>query len=92
MQIGKFADATTRDAHVGLIRDGLVHALNGHTNGGLLARILESESPEAHVESLLSTDVVPVPLGTVTWLPPIDQQEVWAAGVTYTRSKSPHLE
>ncbi len=26
------------------------------------------------------------------WLPPVDQQEVWAAGVTYERSRSARQE
>jgi 2-dehydro-3-deoxy-D-arabinonate dehydratase len=29
---------------------------------------------------------------SVSWLPPIDQQEVWAAGVTYKRSQTARME
>jgi 2-dehydro-3-deoxy-D-arabinonate dehydratase len=32
------------------------------------------------------------PIDTVAWLPPIDQQEVWAAGVTYKRSQTARME
>ncbi len=33
-----------------------------------------------------------IPLGNVQWLPPIDDQEVWAAGVTYKRSQTARME
>ncbi len=33
-----------------------------------------------------------IPLGQVVWLPPIDGQEVWAAGVTYKRSQTARME
>lgn len=33
-----------------------------------------------------------IPLEAVRWLPPIDDQEVWAAGVTYKRSQTARME
>ena len=33
-----------------------------------------------------------IPLESVRWLPPIDDQEVWAAGVTYKRSQTARME
>ena len=33
-----------------------------------------------------------IPLDKVKWLPPIDDQEVWAAGVTYKRSQTARME
>jgi len=33
-----------------------------------------------------------IPLDSVQWLPPIDDQEVWAAGVTYKRSQTARME
>jgi 2-dehydro-3-deoxy-D-arabinonate dehydratase len=33
-----------------------------------------------------------IPLDQVQWLPPIDGQEVWAAGVTYKRSQTARME
>jgi 2-dehydro-3-deoxy-D-arabinonate dehydratase len=33
-----------------------------------------------------------VPLDEACWLPPIDRQEVWAAGVTYQRSQAARME
>jgi len=49
-----------------------------------LSSILHSDNPAALVRTLPATEV---PLAEVTLLPPLDAQEVWAAGVTYKRSR-----
>lgn len=56
-----------------------------------LFEILESDNPHETVEFLASADNA-VPLATTKLLPPIDQQEVWAAGVTYKRSRTARME
>jgi len=56
-----------------------------------LFEILESENPYEAVEFLRHGDER-IPLEQLTLLPPIDQQEVWAAGVTYKRSKTARME
>lgn len=56
-----------------------------------LFEILESENPE-EVVSLLTQGQKLVRLSELILLPPIDQQEVWAAGVTYKRSKVARME
>lgn len=40
----------------------------------------------------LPSDGPGIPLDQVNWLPPIDDQEVWAAGVTYKRSQTARME
>jgi len=40
----------------------------------------------------LPADGPGIPLDQVNWLPPIDDQEVWAAGVTYKRSQTARME
>lgn len=40
----------------------------------------------------LSTVGPSIPIERVEWLPPIDGQEVWAAGVTYKRSQTARME
>ncbi len=40
----------------------------------------------------LEADGPGIPLDEVNWLPPIDDQEVWAAGVTYKRSQKARME
>jgi 2-dehydro-3-deoxy-D-arabinonate dehydratase len=56
-----------------------------------LFEILEADSP-VEVINFLSEGTQPVPLASVHLLPPIDQQEVWAAGVTYKRSRAARME
>ena len=56
-----------------------------------LAQILESDQPASLAESLV-VDAVSIPLDEVAWLPPIDAQEVWAAGVTYQKSQAARME
>jgi len=55
-----------------------------------LADILAASSPTQVVNALPKGQ--PIPLAEVRWLPPIDEQEVWAAGVTYKRSQTARME
>ena len=78
--------------HVGLIEDFTVVPLN--LSGGqynCLADVLESDNP-AEVIEFLADPTGRLSLGKVLLLPPIDQQEVWAAGVTYRRSQAARME
>lgn len=54
--------------------------------------ILESADPGATVRLLLCPPETRVAVDQLALLPPIDQQEVWAAGVTYRRSKTARME
>ena len=56
-----------------------------------LADIFEADDP-LEVANLLSGSGPATPLAEATILPPIDQQEVWAAGVTYKRSQTARME
>ena len=56
-----------------------------------LAQILESDQPASLAESL-AVGAASIPLDEVAWLPPIDAQEVWAAGVTYQKSQAARME
>ncbi|QDU26991.1 Ureidoglycolate lyase [Anatilimnocola aggregata] len=65
-----------------------------HTTDGpihSLAELLDAEDPYATAEFMTHTSDA-VPLASVELLPPIDQQEVWAAGVTYKRSRTARME
>ena len=55
-----------------------------------LSDIIEAENPAAAAASLVSDQQIA--LADVTLLAPIDQQEVWAAGVTYKRSQTARME
>jgi 2-dehydro-3-deoxy-D-arabinonate dehydratase len=52
-----------------------------------LSDVLHSHQPAQLAHDLLDEDASPLSLHDVTLLAPIDRQEVWAAGVTYKRSR-----
>lgn len=56
-----------------------------------LADLLAAEDPIAAVQSLREESPRPID-DSIRWLPPIDDQEVWAAGVTYKRSQTARME
>lgn len=57
-----------------------------------LAHILEQENPSGYVTSLDLARAPHTPLAEVSVLTPVERQEVWAAGVTYLRSKAARME
>lgn len=57
-----------------------------------LMDILNSADPVGLARFLLKPDSKLVPLAEVKMLSPVDQQEVWAAGVTYKRSQVARME
>lgn len=69
---------------VGLVEGDHVRLLRGPQK---LADILHAPGPEAVVGSLLDSSARSLPLDPARLVAPIDGQEVWAAGVTYIRSK-----
>ncbi len=77
---------------VGLIEDFSIAPLN--LTGGQyssLADLLEADDA-AEVADFLADTSAKLALSKVKLLPPIDQQEVWAAGVTYKRSQQARME
>jgi 2-dehydro-3-deoxy-D-arabinonate dehydratase len=92
MKLCKYRDPATGDEKVGRLEDDTVYPLD--TSGGQynsLFDILETDDPLEVIE-LLTDHVGRLPLERVSLLPPIDQQEVWAAGVTYRRSQTARME
>ena len=57
-----------------------------------LTDILEAGNIDDTVKLLIDESAEPLTLSDVTLLAPIDRQEVWAAGVTYTRSRTARME
>src|SRR5712692_6177440 len=72
------------EMRVGIVADDHVQPLLGLSS---LSDLLHSNDPAALAADLIDENAKKLPLPEVTLLPPIDQQEVWAAGVTYKRSK-----
>ncbi|GAB5405957.1 MAG: fumarylacetoacetate hydrolase family protein [Aureliella sp.] len=90
MQIAKLIDESGKPC-VGRV-DGDSIEIVDLAAGGLkcLSCILKADDPSAVASSLQKTSVVPVSQAKL--LPPIDNQEVWAAGVTYKRSQTARME
>lgn len=94
MKLAKYIAASTDSADiagVGIVDAATLTPLE-MTAGpyATLAELLAAESPLEAVRSLPQGEAIP--LRQVRWLPPIDSQEVWAAGVTYKRSQTARME
>ncbi|MCH7725017.1 MAG: fumarylacetoacetate hydrolase family protein [Planctomycetes bacterium] len=93
MKLAKFRRQSGERAIGRLEDDGIVRSLN--LAGGQyqsLTDILEADDPQEVAEFLTDTKADPIPVDEIQFLAPIDQQEVWAAGVTYKRSRSARME
>lgn len=78
-------------AGVGLVSGDELTPLALNDDYSCLTDILEAEAPGQIVTALLNSSAK-TPLADTELLPPVDEQEVWAAGVTYTRSKTARME
>ena len=93
MKLVKFLSHTATPA-VGLLADGLVRPLAvapGHRQYQTLSDLLEDEDPLSAARLLIDDSAPALPLAEVRLLAPIDAQEVWAAGVTYRRSRTARM-
>src|SRR5687768_13468836 len=57
-----------------------------------LTPLLERSDPVGYLKSLSPEKLPQLHIGDVRILPPVERQEVWAAGVTYLRSKTARME
>jgi 2-dehydro-3-deoxy-D-arabinonate dehydratase len=80
----------TGETAVAIVDVGSVTPLDLSSGPGTLFEILEADDAVAMVNSLPQKNAMPI--SEVELLPPIDQQEVWAAGVTYRRSRTARME
>jgi 2-dehydro-3-deoxy-D-arabinonate dehydratase len=79
----------TGDIRIGAVSDGHVRLLDLEDYVGLhtLSDILHADNPAGLAHDLIDDRTRTYPLHELTLLAPIDRQEVWAAGVTYKRSR-----
>lgn len=91
MKLAKYLLPTADAPAVGIVDETQVTPLELAAGGfHTLGELLATADPRAAAAALPTGS--PVALGDVQWLPPIDQQEVWAAGVTYKRSQTARME
>ena len=90
MNVTKFIDSSGL-TRVGIVEEDQVVPLQLESPYFTLAGLLAAERPIAAIESLKKDAPISVD-DSFQWLPPIDTQEVWAAGVTYKRSQTARME
>jgi 2-dehydro-3-deoxy-D-arabinonate dehydratase len=91
MKLCRFQDAQERIG-IGLAADD--SSIFDLTAAGLpsMTALLESSNLAADLEALLRQKPPRLPLASVRLLAPVERQEIWAAGVTYLRSKAARME
>jgi 2-dehydro-3-deoxy-D-arabinonate dehydratase len=87
----RFGDVLPR---VGLLTENSRHVFD-LTRAGIerLDELFEEKNFLARLAKISADTSLPrIPLGNVALLAPVDEQEVWAVGVTYLRSKAARME
>ncbi len=90
MKIAKYIDASGSPRIARVDNDQLVPLKTGGPIHSL-ADIIAAENPIQTASSLEADTPIAID-DSIRWLPPIDAQEVWAAGVTYKRSQAARME
>src|SRR5262249_3272809 len=91
MKVCRFKNKSA-EVRIGLIADD--RSLFDLTQAGIteLFPVLEQEDAVAQLDRLDKNKLPRVALDQVQLLPPVERQEIWAAGVTYLRSKTARME
>ncbi|MGB7328448.1 MAG: fumarylacetoacetate hydrolase family protein [Rubripirellula sp.] len=90
MNVTKFVDASGAP-RVGMVQGDQIYPLVLDERYRTLADLLAAPSPTKAIADLAQDAPLTIDQQT-KWLPPIDRQEVWAAGVTYKRSQTARME
>ncbi len=97
IQLCRFAERTDKPpgapnrVAIGAVLDHLTVADLTPAGWISVADVLNASSPTEAVGQALRRDLPRKPLADVRLLAPVDRQEVWAAGVTYLRSKTARM-
>jgi len=91
MKLVRFSVGTDCTPRAGILGADSVQDLSA-AGIASLAALLESPNLVGVLQALAAAPLPVHPLASVKLLVPVDQQEVWAAGVTYLRSKKARME
>ncbi len=91
MKICRFKNKSN-EARIGWVVDGSTLLDLKPAGIGELQTLLENDDPVGRLKQLNQQTLPRIPLREVTLLAPVERQEVWAAGVTYLRSKTARME
>ncbi|KAB2663200.1 MAG: fumarylacetoacetate hydrolase [Verrucomicrobia bacterium] len=93
MKLCRFTSVSNPFPHVGLAVDDDASILDLSEAGvDSLTVLLDAPDLVARVQALANRPLRRFALADVRLLPPVERQEVWAAGVTYLRSKKARME
>lgn len=92
MKLCRFRSPHSPWASVGLLRDDTTVLDLTPVGVPTLTGLLELPDLPARLKAWVRTGLRPLTLSEVTLLAPVEHQEVWAAGVTYLRSKTARME
>ena len=92
MKLCRFLSPGTPTPSVGLSLDDRNVFDLGSVGANHLTDLLDAPSLPARLAELVARSPRQFPLADVRLLPPVEHQEVWAAGVTYLRSKKARME
>jgi 2-dehydro-3-deoxy-D-arabinonate dehydratase len=92
MKLCRFHSAAHPFPRIGLTLDDVTLLDLSGAGVGSLTELLESPDLVGTLKRLASGPVRRVPVGEACFVAPTEQQEVWAAGVTYLRSKAARME
>lgn len=91
MRICRFKTATLPE-RVGLILDQSTLVDLGSVGIATLEQVFEHPEPIGFLHGLKIEGLARIALAQVTLFAPVERQEVWAAGVTYLRSRTARME
>jgi 2-dehydro-3-deoxy-D-arabinonate dehydratase len=91
MRVCRFQDSAGA-ARPGLVVDETELLNLGAVGLESLTSLIESEDPLGELSRLAKRGAPRLALSSVKLLPPVERQEVWAAGVTYLRSRAARME
>lgn len=80
------------ELRLGLIHDDETVADIGSGDHGRLTSLLESDNLTARLKELSNQTLMAAQLSNIRLLAPLEKQEVWAAGVTYLRSRTARMD
>lgn len=92
MKLGRFFSASHPFPRVGLTLDDLEVIDLSEAGVQSLGRLLEDPDLEDTLQRWARGGLRRIPLAEVCLAAPVEDQEVWAAGVTYLRSKAARME
>lgn len=94
MPIVRYRPVNDGQPHLGVLDGDRILPFPAESGFSTMQQVLQHRAGEIadRVRSIRDAAADPLDLGDVTILGPLDEQEVWAAGVTYKRSRDARME